>query len=152
MLPNAVAAVIECQTDSKLRLLQVLRDMFKYYGANMTPTTYLFEKRGKLIFEPSAKAAGDELLEHAIEAGALDVETDDDGNIIVLTEPSEITSVGEALTKSLGLKVESTEFIWDPKRDSVVDVESPKVLEALSKFASEYLRPFCYILCRPNLV
>ncbi|MCJ1249910.1 hypothetical protein MMC30_007136 [Trapelia coarctata] len=133
MLPNAIAAVIECQTDSKLRLLQVLRDMFKSYGANITPTTYLFDKKGKLIFQPSAKASGDELLEHAIEAGALDVETDDDGNIVVLTEPSEVTSVGQALTNSLGLKIESTELIWDPKKDSAVDVDSPQTLEAISK-------------------
>lgn len=148
MLPNAVAAVIECQTDSKLRLLQVVRDLCKYYGASITPTTYLFDRRGKLVFEPSAETAGDELLDQAIEAGALDVERDEDGNIVVLTEPNEITSVGETLTKSLGLKIESTELIWDPKKDSLVDVDSPQVLETLSKLTSEYFPPFAtWIMC-----
>ena len=142
MLPNAIAAVIECQTDSKLRLLQVLRDMFKDHGANITPTTYLFDRKGKLVFEPCAGASGDELLEHAIEAGALDVETNEDGNIVVLTEPNEITSVAEALTQSLGLKIESTEIIWDPKKESAVNVDSPKALDTLSKLTSEYFDPF----------
>ena len=151
MLPNAVAAVIECQTDSKLRLLQVIRDMFKHHGANITPTTYLFERRGKLIFEPSAKTAGDELLEQVIEAGALDVETDEDGNIVVLTEPSEITTVSEALTNALGLKVESTELIWDPKKDSMVEVNSPHALETLSKLTSKYYYPFCHLISTPNV-
>lgn len=111
--------------------------MFKHYGASITPTSYLFERRGKLVFEPSVKTAGDELLDQAIEAGALDVETDEDGNIIVLTESNKITSVGEALTKALGLKIQSTELIWDPKKDSLVDVDCPRALETLSKLTSE---------------
>ena len=136
MLPHAVAAVIECQTDSKARLLQDLREVFKYYGANMTPTTYLFEKKGKIVLESSTEVNEEQLLEQAIGAGALDIDQDDDGGIVVLTEPSQITAVGEALTRALGLKIESTEFIWDPKDDAKVEVPSSEYAEKLTKFTS----------------
>ncbi|MCJ1296822.1 hypothetical protein MMC34_008390 [Xylographa carneopallida] len=137
MLPHAVAAVIECQTDSKARLLQDLREIFKYYGANTTPTTYLFEKKGRIILESSTSIDEEELLEQAIGAGALDVDQDDDGGIVVLTEPSQVTAVGEALTRALGLKIERTEFIWDPKDDTKVDVPTPEYAEKLTRFTSK---------------
>ena len=136
MLPHAVAAVIECQTDSKARLLQDLREIFKYYGANTTPTTYLFEKKGRIFLEPTAEVDEEELLEQAIGAGALDIDQDDDGGIVVLTEPSQITVVGEALTRALGLKIERTEFIWDPKDDTKVDIPTPEYAEKLNRFTS----------------
>ncbi|MCJ1403813.1 hypothetical protein MMC11_007036 [Xylographa trunciseda] len=137
MLPHAVGAVIECQTDSKARLLQDLREVFKYYDANMTPTTYLFEKKGRIVLEASAEFDEEELLEQAIGAGALDIDQDEDGGIVVLTEPSQITVVGEALRTALGLKIESSEFIWDPKDDAKVNVPSPEYAEKLARFASK---------------
>jgi transcriptional/translational regulatory protein YebC/TACO1 len=134
MLPNAVAAIIECQTDSKGRLLHEIRDVLKQHDATVTPTIYLFERKGRVIFEPSTTVGGDELLEQAIEAGALDVETNDDGQIVIYTAPSELNRVGQDLVKALDLKIESSDFIWDPKRDSVVNVESPDMAERLTKF------------------
>ena len=136
MLPNAIAAVIECQTDSKARLLQDIRDFFKHHGATMTPTTYLFERKGKILLQPSEAVSTDELLEHAIEVGALDVETEQDGTIIVLTEPNMTSTVAEALSLRLGLKTQSTELVWQPKTDAMVEVGSPEMADRLTKFTS----------------
>ncbi|MCJ1406574.1 hypothetical protein MMC19_000640 [Ptychographa xylographoides] len=136
MLPHAIAVVIECTTDSKARLLQDLREVFKYYGANMTPTTYLFERKGRLVLEAREEVGEDELLEKAISAGALDVDRDDDGNVVVLTEPSEVTAVAEVLAQTLGLKIERTEFIWDPKDDAKLEVPA-EFAERLAKFTNQ---------------
>lgn len=122
MLPHAVAAIIECQTDSKARLLQDVREVFKLYGANMTPTSYLFERRGKIVLRTSTKLDNGTIFEQAIGAGALEVEEDDEGTTVLQTKPSETAAVGDALTTALGLQVESTEIIWIPKDNARVEL------------------------------
>ena len=136
MLPNAIAAVIECQTDSKARLLQDVREVFKQHGATMTPTTYLFERKGRILFRPSMTVSSEKLLEYAIEVGALDVDIEGDGTIVLLTEPKMTSTVAEAISSRLGLKTASTEFIWDPKQDAMVEVSSPEMADRLTKFIS----------------
>ncbi|MCJ1472999.1 hypothetical protein MMC13_001648, partial [Lambiella insularis] len=133
MLPHAIAAIIECLTDSKARLLQDLREVFKSYGANMTSTSYLFEKKGKLLLKSLKDLGEEELLEQAIGAGALDVDTREEGSIVVLTEPGDVTAVGCALETALGIEVESTGFIWAPKEDAKVEIPS-EYTERLTKF------------------
>ena len=103
----------------------------------MTPTTYLFEKKGRIVLESSTKVDKEELLEQTISAGALNIDQDDYGGIVVLTEPSQITRVGETLTKALGVKIERTEFIWDPKDNTKVDVPSPEYADTLTRFTSQ---------------
>src|SRR5436190_22490915 len=64
ILPPSVAFVIDCQTDSKLRLLQDLRLIIKNYGGTVTPTSYLFEKKGIIVFEKDERGIGvDEVLD-----------------------------------------------------------------------------------------
>ena len=141
LLPPAIAAIIECQTDSKARTLQDLREVFKDYGATMTPTNYLFERKGRITFEASQDLDEDAFLEQAIEAGALDVERGEDGLVIVYTKPADLTSVAAAMEPALGLKVESSEFIWDPKEDTKVEVDSPATEEKLTKLISRSPTP-----------
>ena len=134
MLPPAVAAVIECQTDSKARTLQDLRLVFKDFGATMTPTSYMFEKRGKVVFEMREGVGEEDILERAIEAGALDVDVDEDGRVVVYTDPSQTTATAQALTTAFDLKVESSEIIWDPKVDTKVDIDTVETANMLSNF------------------
>ncbi|KAE8372830.1 transcriptional regulator TACO1-like protein [Aspergillus bertholletiae] len=122
ILPHSVAAVIECQTDQKARILQDLRYAIKDAGGTVTPTTYLFEKKGKIIFEKQDGLNPDDYLDQAIEAGAMDITADEEGRLIVFTEPTETKSVGEALTKSSQLIIEELEIIWDPNQDTLVEL------------------------------
>ncbi|BAE61881.1 transcriptional regulator TACO1-like protein [Aspergillus flavus] len=122
ILPHSVAAVIECQTDQKARILQDLRYAIKDAGGTVTPTTYLFEKKGRIIFEKKDGLNPDDYLDQAIEAGAMDITADEEGRLIVFTEPTETKSVGEALTKSSQLTIEELEIIWDPNRDTLVEL------------------------------
>ena len=140
LLPHSVAAVIECQTDQKARLLQDLRYAIKDNGGTVTPTTYLFEKKGRIAFEKKEGVDPDEYLDQAIEAGAMDIAADADGRLVVFTEPAETKKVGDSLSKLIGLPIEELEIIWDPNKDTMVEVKDEaqvKELEDLIGFLRE---------------
>ncbi|GES62909.1 DUF28 domain protein [Aspergillus terreus] len=136
MLPNSVAAVIECQTDQKARLLQDVRHVIKDCGGTVTPTTYLFQKKGRVLFEKKEGLNPDDYLDQAIEAGATDITTDEEGRLLVFTEPNETKSVGESLAKTSGLTIQEVEIIWDPNPDTLVDVKDEEHIRDLEDVLS----------------
>jgi transcriptional/translational regulatory protein YebC/TACO1 len=137
IMPQQIALVIDAETDNKNRTMMELRTLVKSYGGNCTPTSYLFQRKGVLRFEKDERNLGvDEVLDEAIEAGAEDVEADDEGNIIVWTEPNKITSAAQSLQTSLGLKVDSSDIIWDANEETKVSIETPAVVKALAEFVS----------------
>lgn len=123
MLPSSVAAVIECETDQKGRALQDVRRAIKDVSGSVTPTTYLFEKKGRVIFEKTGDLNADDYLNQAIEAGASDIVADEDGRLVIFTEPTETKKVGEAFSQLSGLVIQELEIIWDPNKDTLVDLD-----------------------------
>jgi len=124
--PAQVAIIIDAETDNRNRTLMDLRVIVKYYGGTVTPTSYLFQKKGRISFEKDERNLGvDEVLDEAIEAGAEDVEVDEEGSLVVWTEPNMTTAAAEALIKSHDLKVQSSDIIWDPNADTKVPLEEP---------------------------
>ena len=135
IMPSTVAMIIESETDNKARTMMDLRHLIKQHGGSVTPTNYLFQKKGRIAFEKDERNLGvDEVLDEAIEAGAEDVEADEDGTIIVWTEPNKTMSAADALQKSLNLKVESSDIIWGPNEDTQVPLESEDTAKELSAF------------------
>ena len=130
MVPPSVAVIVECQTDSKARTLNDIKFAIKESGGTMTPTSHMFDRKGKIVFEGSKDVGEEEIFDQAIEAGATDIQMEDDGKVVVYAESSQTTAVAEILTKSSGLKVESLNIVWDPKEDMMVDVASPLVLDS----------------------
>ncbi|PBP22812.1 hypothetical protein BUE80_DR006347 [Diplocarpon rosae] len=136
IVPPTVAMIIETETDNKARTMMDLRHLVKVHGGTVTPTTYLFQKKGRVEFEAEEGKGVDEVLDDAIEAGAEDVEADDDGNIVVWTEPNKTTATAEALQKCHGLKVTSSDIIWDPNEDTKapLDAQQPDTIKSLVAF------------------
>ncbi|WEW61520.1 hypothetical protein PRK78_007010 [Emydomyces testavorans] len=138
LLPGSVAVVIECQTDQRTKTLQSVRRIVKRAGGNLAPTTYLFEKKGKIVFEKDPKnTSADDYLESAIDAGATDVDTDSEGRLVVYTEPTVTKSVGETLSTSTGLKIENLDIIWDPNKDTMVTVLTEEAANELDQFLDD---------------
>lgn len=73
----------------------------------------------------------DDYLDQAIEAGAADLTTDDKGRLVVFTDPSETKAVGETFAKLSGLTIEELEIFWDPKKDTLVEVQDEPAAKAL---------------------
>lgn len=133
-MPPSVATVIECQTDSKLKTLQDIRHLVTKFGGTLAPTTYMFERKGKVVFEKADGVGPDEVLEDAIAAGAIDVDEDEHGKVVVFTDPSSTTSAADRLSSALGIKVESLDIVWDPNDDTKVTVDSESAAENLESF------------------
>jgi transcriptional/translational regulatory protein YebC/TACO1 len=137
IMPPTVAMVIDAETDNKNRTLMELRMLVKSHGGTVTPTSYLFQRKGRLQLEKDERNLGvDEVLDEAIEAGAEDVEADEDGNIVVWTEPNKVTAAAQALQTSLGLNVVSSDIIWDANEDTKVPLEHGSSAKALSEFVA----------------
>lgn len=135
IMPPTVAMIIETETDNRARTLSDLRYLVKSHGGSVTPTSYLFQKKGRVAFEKDERNLGvDDVLDEAIEAGAEDVETDEDGSIVLWTEPNMTTSAAEAMQKSFGLKVESSDIIWDANEDTKVALDHKEAAEKLTSF------------------
>ena len=134
MLPPSIATVIDCQTDNKLRTLADLRLLVKDYGGNVTPIGYLFEKRGRIILRKSGGLVLDDVLEPALDAGALDAIEDAEGRIILFTEPAYTKSTAETLTKKYKLEIEETEIIWDPNADTKAALNDEEAAKKFGEF------------------
>ena len=97
--PGGVAVMVDCLTDNRNRTVAEVRHAFSKFGGNLGAggsVAYLFEPTGMLSYLPGQDT--DELMEAAIEAGAVDILANDDGSTDILCGPAEFDSVKAALT------------------------------------------------------
>ncbi|GAM83741.1 hypothetical protein ANO11243_017310 [Dothideomycetidae sp. 11243] len=137
ILPGNIGVLVDCETDSRARTLQNLRLVLKRHGGVASPSTYLFEKKGKVILESKDGLDADDSLEAALEAGALDVEEDEDGKIVVLTEPTEVRAVADSISRRLGTQISSSEIVWLPNEDTAVPLQDAETAAIFSKFVDD---------------
>ena len=100
------AIIVDTMTDNRVRTVAEVRHAFSKHGGNMGTegsVAFQFKHCGQLIFAPGTDE--DKVMEVALEAGAEDVVSDDDGAIEVLTTPHDFEAVKNAL-EAAGLKAE----------------------------------------------
>jgi len=129
------AVLVDCMTDNRVRTVADVRHAFTTYGGNLGmdgSVGFLFKHCGQLLFAPGTDE--DKLMEVALEAGAEDIISNDDGSIEVLTAPYEFVLVKEALEKA-GLKAELAEVTMKPVNETELtgddSVKMQKLLDAL---------------------
>jgi YebC/PmpR family DNA-binding regulatory protein len=113
--PGGVSLIVEALTDNRNRTATNVRTAFSKNGGNLGASgsvSHGFDRVG-LIAYPAAAGSADEVFEAAIEAGAEDVESDEDGHQIWAAQES-LHEVARALEKSLG-EPESTKLAWRPQ-------------------------------------
>ena len=106
---GGAAVIIDCMTDNKVRTVAEVRHAFSKYGGNLGTegsVAFQFKHCGQLVFAPGTNE--DKVMEAALEAGADDVVTGDDGSIEVLSPPHDFEAVKAAL-EAAGLKPEMAE-------------------------------------------
>jgi len=115
---NGAAVMVDCLTDNKVRTVAEVRHAFNKYGGNMGTdgsVAFMFKHCGQMIFAPGTDEGA--LMEAAIEAGAEDVASNDDGSIEVVTAPNDFLAVKEALEQA-GLKPEFAEVTMKPQSET----------------------------------
>ncbi|KAL9094091.1 MAG: hypothetical protein Q9165_003506 [Trypethelium subeluteriae] len=137
MLPRSVAVVIDCQTDNKLRTLPEIRSVIKDHEGTATPTSYLFTKAGRTIFQAREDIRAETAMETVLDLNVIDAFDDDRGRVVMLTEPNETSAVIENLESQHGLKIESSDIVWEPNKDTMVELEEATTLENLDQFLDE---------------
>lgn len=111
---NGAAIIIDCLTDNKQRAVADVRHSLTKNGGNLGTdgsVAFMFKHCGSLVFEPGISE--DAVMEVALEAGAEDIVTDDDGSIEVITAPSDFIAVKEAL-EAADLKPAMAEVTMKP--------------------------------------
>ena len=107
---GSAAVIVDCMTDNRTRTVAEVRHAFSKHGGNLGTdgsVAFMFRHCGQLLFVPGTSE--DRVMEAAIEAGAEDVLTDDEGGIEVICQPGEFGSIKAALEKA-GLKAEVAEI------------------------------------------
>jgi len=132
---GGAAIIVDCMTDNRVRTVAEVRFAFSKNGGNMGTegsVAFQFKHCGQLVFAPGSSE--DQIMEIALEAGADDVITDDDGAIEVLTPPASFEAVKNAL-EAAGLKPEVAEVTY--RADNTIELEGDdaakmqKLLDAL---------------------
>ena len=111
---GGAAIIVDTMTDNRVRTVAEVRHAFSKHGGNMGTegsVSFQFKKVGQLIFAPGTDE--ERVMEVALEAGAEDVLTDDDGAIEVLTAPGDFEAVKEAL-QAAGLVPDDADVTMRP--------------------------------------
>ncbi|QRM18104.1 YebC/PmpR family DNA-binding transcriptional regulator [Dechloromonas sp. TW-R-39-2] len=132
---GGAAIMVDCLTDNKTRTVAEVRHAFNKYGGNMGTegcVVFQFKHCGQMIFAPGTDEAA--LMDAAIEAGAEDVATNEDGSIEVITGPTDFITVKDAL-EAAGFKPEFGEVTMKPEGETELvgddAVRMQKLLDAL---------------------
>ena len=129
--PAGSAVMVECLTDNRNRTVAEVRHAFSKCGGNLGTdgsVAYLFTKKGVLTF---VGADEDALMDAALEAGADDVVTEEDGTIEVYTTPNDFGTVLDGL-EAAGFKAQSAEVTMIPSTEAELDAETaPKLMRLI---------------------
>ena len=129
--PGGVAIIVETLTDNRNRTASNVRSYFSKNGGAMGETNsvgFMFDKVGEITY-PLSAGSEDAVMEAAIEAGADDVESDEEGHYIT-TSFEAMVDVAAALEKVLG-EAESVKAVWKPQTNTPIDAEKGATLMKL---------------------
>ncbi len=133
--PGGVAIIVESLTDNKNRTAGDVRSIFAKGGGNLGETGsvgFMFDQVGEIVY-PANIASADEIFEAGVEAGAMNVESDEEFHTII-TEANDFAVVNEAMEKKFG-EAERAGLAWHANTDADIDEETAtsvlKLVDAL---------------------
>lgn len=126
--PGGVALIVEALTDNRNRTASEVRATFSKYGGNLGETgsvSFMFDRVGQITY-PAEAADGDAMFEAALEAGADNAESDDQGHE-VLTATEDFNTVRDALEAQFGAPEEAG-LTWKAQNATPVDEDQAQTL------------------------
>src|SRR5438105_5153289 len=118
--PGGAAVMVDCMTDNRTRTVAEVRHAFAKNGGNLGTdgsVAFLFKQCGQFVFAPGTSE--ERVMEAALDAGAEDVVTNDDGSVEVICAPADFTAVKNGLAKA-GLKPELAEITMKPTAENLL--------------------------------
>ena len=142
--PGGVAIVIEAITDNKNRTIGYIRPCFNKFNLNMTPTLYMFEKKGVILID-AKELTSDDLFDELLELGCEDINDIEcsnesellsekkDGNIIeLITDAKEFGKIANVLKDKYRIKEMNIEYL--PNEETLVEISDPDTRASYEKF------------------
>ena len=129
--PGGVAVIVEAMTDNRNRTASSVRSTFSKNGGNLGETGsvgFMFDRKGQVVY-PASAGDPDDVLMAAIEAGAEDVESDEEGHVIWCAD-TDLAAVSNGLEEQLG-ESDSTKLVWRPTTTTELDLEGMQTLMKL---------------------
>ncbi len=129
--PGGVAVIVEAMTDNLNRTASTVRSTFGKHGGNLGETgsvSFMFERKGQVTY-PAAVGDEDTVMMAAIEAGAEDAESSEEGHVIWCAD-TDLNEVSTALEAELG-ESESAKLVWRPTTTTELDLEGMQKLMRL---------------------
>ncbi len=129
--PGGIAIVVEAMTDNRNRTASNVRSYFTKSGGSLGETgsvSFMFDRVGEIMYAASA-ADADTVMMAALEAGAEDVESDEDGHWIFCAD-TDLNEVSTALETALG-ESETAKLVWRPQTRTELDLETAQKLMKL---------------------
>ena len=129
--PGGVAVIVEAMTDNRNRTASTVRSTFTKCGGNLGETgsvSFMFDRKGQVLY-PLEVGDEDTVMMAALEAGAEDVETTEDGHAIFCAD-TDLNEVSNALEAQLG-ESESAKLSWKPQTTTELDLEGMEKLMKL---------------------
>ena len=129
--PGGVAVIVEAMTDNRNRTASTVRSTFTKCGGNLGETgsvSFMFDRKGQVLY-PLEVGDEDTVMMAALDAGAEDVESTEDGHAIFCAD-TDLNEVSNALEAQLG-ESESAKLIWKPQTTTELDLEGMEKLMKL---------------------
>ena len=129
--PSGVAVIVETMTDNRNRTASNVRSIFSKNGGNLGETGsvgFMFDRKGEVSYSPEV-GDDDTVMMAAIEAGAEDVESSQDGHLI-WCQDTDLNEVSSNLEAKLG-ESNSTKLVWKPTTSTELDLEGMQKLMKL---------------------
>jgi YebC/PmpR family DNA-binding regulatory protein len=129
--PGGIAVIVEAMTDNRNRTASNVRSLFTKHGGNLGETgsvAFMFDRLGQIVY-PTKVGDADTVLMAAIDAGADDVESNDESHVIWCAD-TDLGAVSTALEAALG-DAESTKLVWKPQNLTSLDLDGARSLMKL---------------------
>jgi YebC/PmpR family DNA-binding regulatory protein len=128
---GGAAVIVDCMTDNRTRTVADVRHAFVKNGGNLGTdgsVAFLFKHCGQFVFAPGTSE--DKVMEAALDAGAEDVATNEDGSVEVICAPGDFAAVKAALEKA-GLKPELAEIVMKPLSETALSGEDAAKMQKM---------------------
>ncbi|MBQ7953620.1 MAG: YebC/PmpR family DNA-binding transcriptional regulator [Clostridia bacterium] len=122
--PNGVAFIEETFTDNKNRTAADMRHYFDKFGGNLGTSgcvMFMFDKKGIILIENDGSLDEEQVMMDVLEAGADDVEANEDG-FEITTDPNNVSTVSEAL-EGMGYAIAQAEAQYVPQTETALSDE-----------------------------
>ena len=122
--PNGVAVIVETLTDNKNRTAADMRHYFDKFGGNLGTSgcvMFMFDRKGIILIENEGALDEEQVMMDALEAGAEDVEANEEG-FEITTDPNSVSTVSEAL-EGMGYKIAQAEAQYVPQTETALNDE-----------------------------